>query len=106
MTVSKVSLVRTASPPMTIGASICSDCICWRRRRSSSRSGVPGAYDLTGSFSGIGGGDRAGGGGNRGGCRGWHPGRGGGPPPRPKGGGGGGGGPGGGPRLGRASAAP
>src|SRR6059036_108789 len=60
MTASKVSRVRTSSPPITIGASMRSDCICWSRTRSSSRSDVPGAYDFTGSFWGGGGRKRPG----------------------------------------------
>ena len=43
MTASNVSRVRTSSPPMTSGRSICSERICSSRTRSSSRSGVPGA---------------------------------------------------------------
>src|SRR2546425_13332604 len=91
---------------MTIAASICSDCICWRRRRSSSRSGVPGAYDFTGSFSGSGGGDRAGAADIRGGCRVGDRVCGGDPPRKGGGGGGGGVGRGRGARGGRASPAP
>src|SRR2546430_15606630 len=60
MTASNVWVVRSSWPPITSGRSICSDCICCRRRRSSSRSGVPGAYDFTGSFSGCGGRKRPG----------------------------------------------
>src|SRR5207248_11559447 len=59
-TASRVWRVRTSSPPITIGASMRSDCICWSRTLSSSRSGVPGAYDFTGSFSGGGGRKRPG----------------------------------------------
>jgi hypothetical protein len=50
-----VSAVETSLPPMTSGTSIRSFSIVRRRVWSSSRSGDPGANDLTGSFSGGGG---------------------------------------------------
>jgi hypothetical protein len=42
-------------PPITSGIAIRSFSISRRRFFSSSRSGEPGAYDLTGSFTGGGG---------------------------------------------------
>ena len=51
ITDSNVSPVRTRSPPITDVISICSPCISSSRRFSSARSGVPGAYERTGSFS-------------------------------------------------------
>ena len=55
MTAWVVSVVSTSLPPITIGIEIRSRSICARRTRSSSRSGVPGAYECTGSFTGVGG---------------------------------------------------
>src|SRR5207253_7026966 len=55
MTDSNVSPVRTSSPPITSGISICWACISLRRSCRSARSGEPGAYDLTASFCGGGG---------------------------------------------------
>src|SRR6266550_2992443 len=55
MTASNVSPVRISSPPMTRGSSSCCACSSARRTRSSSRSGEPGAYERTGSFSAGGG---------------------------------------------------
>jgi hypothetical protein len=46
--------VRISLPPMMIGMSSFSPAICFRRAFSSARSGVPGAYDRLGSFTGGG----------------------------------------------------
>jgi hypothetical protein len=55
MTACVVSFVSISLPPITIGIEIRSRSICARRTRSSSRSGVPGAYEWTGSLAGLGG---------------------------------------------------
>src|SRR5579884_3839773 len=54
ITCSNVSPVRTSSPPITSGISSCCDSSSASFARSSSRSGDPGAYDLTGSLYGFG----------------------------------------------------
>ena len=55
MTACVVSEVSTSLPPITIGIEIRSRSICARRTMSSSRSGVPGAYERTGSLTAAGG---------------------------------------------------
>ncbi len=55
MTASNVSSVWTSFPPMTSGMRMRSPSSSRSRAWSSVRSGVPGAYDLTGSLTGAGG---------------------------------------------------
>ena len=49
-----VLLERMRLPPMTIGISICSEAMRLRVACSSARSGLPGAWERTGSFCGGG----------------------------------------------------
>jgi hypothetical protein len=54
MTASTKSPVWISSPPMMTGISISSDAIVWSLSFSSCFSGLPGAYEKTGSLTGIG----------------------------------------------------
>src|SRR5678815_272915 len=54
MTAWAISPLRNSSPPMMIGISIRSPAIDASRALSDVRSGDPGAYERTGSFTGVG----------------------------------------------------